>query len=74
MALRSLGTSRRWHLGDPRRPKKFLYSQLRCWVAMERAVRLATRRGLPAQLERWQNVRDAKYRRIMDTVVCRYLS
>jgi GH15 family glucan-1,4-alpha-glucosidase len=47
-------------------PKKFLYSQLMCWVAMERAVRLAMRRGLPANLERWQTVRDAIYRRIMD--------
>jgi GH15 family glucan-1,4-alpha-glucosidase len=47
-------------------PRKFLYSQLMCWVAMERAIRLATRRGLPAQLERWQAVRDAIYRRIMD--------
>jgi GH15 family glucan-1,4-alpha-glucosidase len=47
-------------------PKKFLYSQLMCWVAMERAIRLATRRGLPARLERWQTVRDAIYRRIMD--------
>jgi GH15 family glucan-1,4-alpha-glucosidase len=47
-------------------PQKFLYSQLMCWVATERAIRLATRRGLPARLERWQAVRDAIYRRIMD--------
>jgi GH15 family glucan-1,4-alpha-glucosidase len=47
-------------------PKKFLYSQLMCWVAMERAIRLAIRRGLPADLERWRKARDAIYRRIMD--------
>jgi GH15 family glucan-1,4-alpha-glucosidase len=47
-------------------PKKFLYSQLMCWVAIERAVRLAIRRGLPADLERWRKARDAMYRRIMD--------
>jgi GH15 family glucan-1,4-alpha-glucosidase len=47
-------------------PKRFLYSQLMCWVAMERAIRLAIRRGLPADLERWRGVRDAMYRRIMD--------
>jgi len=47
-------------------PKKFLYSQLMCWVAIERAIRLATRRGLPADLERWRQARDAIYRRIMD--------
>ncbi len=47
-------------------PRKFLYSQLMCWVAMERAIRLATRRGLPADLERWRKARDTIYRRIMD--------
>jgi GH15 family glucan-1,4-alpha-glucosidase len=47
-------------------PKKFLYSQLMCWVAIERAIRLANRRGLPADLDRWRSARDAIYRRIMD--------
>jgi GH15 family glucan-1,4-alpha-glucosidase len=47
-------------------PRRFLYSQLMCWVAMERAIRLAIRRGLPANLERWQHTRDAIYRRIME--------
>ena len=47
-------------------PKKFLYSQLMCWVAMEQAVRLAIRQGLPADLERWRKARDEIYRRIMN--------
>jgi GH15 family glucan-1,4-alpha-glucosidase len=47
-------------------PKRFLYSQLMCWVAIERAIRLAVRRGLPGELERWRSARDAIYRRIMD--------
>ena len=47
-------------------PRKFLYSQLMCWVGMERAIRMANRRGLPADLERWRHARDAIYRRIMD--------
>jgi GH15 family glucan-1,4-alpha-glucosidase len=47
-------------------PRKFLYSQLMCWVAIERAVRLALRRGLPADLDRWRQARDEIYRRIMD--------
>jgi GH15 family glucan-1,4-alpha-glucosidase len=47
-------------------PKKFLYSQLMCWVGIERAIRLATRRGLPGDLARWRAARDAIYRRIMD--------
>ncbi len=34
--------------------------------AIERAIRLAARRGRPADLERWRKVRDAIYRRIMD--------
>ncbi|MET8625148.1 glycoside hydrolase family 15 protein [Kitasatospora sp. NPDC004669] len=46
--------------------KRFLYSRLMCWVAIERAVRIARRRGLPADLVRWGAARDAIYRRIMD--------
>ncbi|WP_413759815.1 glycoside hydrolase family 15 protein [Streptomyces sp. MMBL 11-3] len=45
--------------------KNFLYSRLMCWVAIERAVRLAARRGLPADIERWRGARDTIYRRIM---------
>ncbi|WP_133912958.1 glycoside hydrolase family 15 protein [Streptomyces sp. NBC_00582] len=44
--------------------KSFLYSRLMCWVAIERAVRMANRRGLPADLARWQECRDRIYRRI----------
>ncbi|MFJ3306577.1 glycoside hydrolase family 15 protein [Streptomyces sp. NPDC086549] len=46
--------------------KNFLYSRLMCWVAIERAIRLANRRGLPADHRRWRTSRDAIYRRIMD--------
>ncbi|WEO93721.1 glycoside hydrolase family 15 protein [Streptomyces sp. FXJ1.172] len=46
--------------------KNFTYSRLMCWVAIERAMRLARRRGLPAELLRWGQARDAIYRRIMD--------
>jgi GH15 family glucan-1,4-alpha-glucosidase len=45
--------------------KNFLYSRLMCWVAIERAIRLANRRGLPADILRWRNARDTIYRRIM---------
>jgi GH15 family glucan-1,4-alpha-glucosidase len=45
--------------------KTFLYSRLMCWVAIERAMRLARHRGLPADLVRWGSARDAIYRRIM---------
>ncbi len=43
--------------------KNFLYSRLMCWVAIERAVRMANRRGLPADLERWRGCRDTIYKR-----------
>ncbi|KUO05280.1 glycoside hydrolase family 15 protein [Streptomyces caeruleatus] len=45
--------------------KNFLYSRLMCWVAIERAIRMANRRGLPADLPRWGECRDTIYRRIM---------
>ncbi|MFI1206426.1 glycoside hydrolase family 15 protein [Streptomyces sp. NPDC020802] len=45
--------------------KNFLYSRLMCWVAIERAIRLATRRGLPADIVHWRGARDTIYRRIM---------
>jgi len=45
--------------------KNFLYSRLMCWVAIERAMRMAQRRGLPADLPRWRQTRDAIYRQIM---------
>ncbi|MBW8482724.1 glycoside hydrolase family 15 protein [Actinomadura parmotrematis] len=42
------------------------YSRLMCWVAVERMVRVARRRGLPADLTRWTSVRDRIYRQIME--------
>ncbi|GII28671.1 glycoside hydrolase family 15 protein [Planotetraspora mira] len=45
--------------------KDFVYSRLMCWVAIERAIRMALRRGLPADIERWRESRDAIYRQIM---------
>jgi GH15 family glucan-1,4-alpha-glucosidase len=35
------------------------------WVAVERAIRVATRRGLPADLTRWRSTRDEIYHQIM---------
>ena len=45
--------------------KNFLYSRLMCWVAIERAIRMANRRGLPANLPHWRQARDTIYRQIM---------
>lgn len=39
--------------------REFLYSRVTDWVAMDRAIRIAQRRSLPAPLARWLEVRDA---------------
>ncbi|MCD2195214.1 glycoside hydrolase family 15 protein [Actinomycetospora endophytica] len=43
----------------------FTYGRLMCWVAFDRAIRLATSRARPAPLERWIAARDAIYEQIM---------
>ena len=44
----------------------FVYSKVMCWVAVDRALRLAEKRSFPADRERWQKVRDQIYEEIMD--------
>jgi GH15 family glucan-1,4-alpha-glucosidase len=46
--------------------QEFLYSRLMCWVAIDRALRLADRQSFPAPLDRWHKVRDTIYREILD--------
>jgi GH15 family glucan-1,4-alpha-glucosidase len=41
--------------------REYLNSRVLCWVAVDRAVRLAQRRSLPAPLVRWLGVRDEIY-------------
>lgn len=41
--------------------KEFLYSRLMCWVALDRALRLARQRSFPAPVERWRSIRDTIY-------------
>ena len=43
---------------------EFLYSRLLCWVAVDRAVRLAWKRSLPAPFDRWIAVRTAIHEEI----------
>lgn len=38
--------------------KEFLSSRFMCWVAVDRAMRMAAKFSLPAPLERWRMVRD----------------
>ncbi|PHN01725.1 glycoside hydrolase family 15 protein [Flavilitoribacter nigricans] len=44
----------------------FVYSKMMCWVALDRAIRLARKRSLPADLARWTEVRNDIYREIME--------
>jgi GH15 family glucan-1,4-alpha-glucosidase len=41
--------------------QEFLYSRLMCWVAVDRAIRLADRRSFPYPFERWRATRDEIY-------------
>ncbi len=43
----------------------FVYSKLMCWVALDRAIRLADKRSFPADRLRWLKTRDEIYREIM---------
>jgi len=46
--------------------RHFLHSRLMCWVAFDRAARIARERGLPAPLDEWQKISTRIYREIMD--------
>jgi GH15 family glucan-1,4-alpha-glucosidase len=46
-----------WEIRDE--PRQFLHSRLMCWVAIDRALRLARKRSLPAPLVHWTRERDA---------------
>jgi GH15 family glucan-1,4-alpha-glucosidase len=46
-------------------PKDFVYGRVMCWVAFDRAIRLAAEHGRPAPLDRWMTARDAIYDQVM---------
>jgi GH15 family glucan-1,4-alpha-glucosidase len=46
--------------------KDFTYGRFQCWVALDRAIRLAERRGRPADIVRWRSERDRIYRQVME--------
>jgi len=46
-------------------PRQFVYSKLMCWVAMDRALRLAEKRSLPADWRSWMRTRDIMYETLM---------
>jgi GH15 family glucan-1,4-alpha-glucosidase len=52
-----------WHTPDRR--KDFVSSRVFSWVALDRGIRLAHQRGLPADDEVWTEQRDAIYEEVM---------
>ncbi len=44
----------------------FVYSKLMCWVAIDRAIRLAAKRSFPSDTERWLKTRDEIYEEIIE--------
>ena len=52
-----------WEMRGGRR--QFTYSKLMCWVAVDRALRLADKRSFPGDRGRWSTVRDDIYEDIM---------
>jgi GH15 family glucan-1,4-alpha-glucosidase len=45
--------------------QQFTYSKLQCWVALDRGLRLGTKRSFPMNGARWLQERDRLYRAIM---------
>ena len=43
----------------------FVYSKVMCWVAIDRALRVAEQRSFPADRQRWEGVRDEIYMDVM---------
>ena len=52
-----------WEVRGGRR--QFVYSKVLCWVAVDRGLRLAEKRSLPADRARWIKVRDAIMEEVM---------
>jgi GH15 family glucan-1,4-alpha-glucosidase len=42
----------------------FVYSRVMCWVALDRALRLAEKRSFPADRDRWLRARDEIYEEV----------
>jgi GH15 family glucan-1,4-alpha-glucosidase len=52
-----------WEVRGSRR--HFVYSKVMCWVAVDRALRLADKRSFPADRDRWLKTRDQIYEDIL---------
>jgi GH15 family glucan-1,4-alpha-glucosidase len=47
-------------------PQCFSLSRVMCWVALDRALRIARNRSYPAPVQRWHDVRDQIYRSVFE--------
>lgn len=45
--------------------QQMVFSKVLCWVALDRAIRLADKRSFPADRERWLRARDEIYETVM---------
>ncbi len=45
--------------------RHFVYSKVMCWVALDRGIRLADKRGFPADRTKWMEARDRIYHDVM---------
>lgn len=67
IALRLEWLTKNWHRPDEGiweirgERREFLHSRLMSWVAFDRAIRLARKRGLPGPLVEWAQTRDKIY-------------
>ena len=51
-------------------PEHYLHSRVMCWVAVDRAIRLADRRSLPAPLAEWEATRAKIYNDVWANFWC----
>lgn len=53
-----------WEMRGP--AQDFVYSKAMCWVALDRALRLADKRAFPAERESWLEARDSIYEDVFE--------
>ncbi|MFG2503048.1 glycoside hydrolase family 15 protein [Streptomyces sp. NPDC048441] len=47
-------------------PRQYVHSKVMCWVAFDRAVRMAEEHGDPGPVEQWREIRDRIHREVCD--------
>ncbi|MBL4818587.1 MAG: glycoside hydrolase family 15 protein [Deltaproteobacteria bacterium] len=50
--------------------KEFLYSRIMCWVALDRAIRIAKERSFPGPIDEWCHMRNKIYNDVFDNFWC----